>query len=278
MRQAGRQALVQDLRAAASTRQQQILMARTQSRPSWRKAAPSTQTLLQSGLGAIVLGLAVYATRRYLPRSSDDLEVLLPLPSAVSISPTRPPLPVFDAQALSASAGNDESMLKEVVEVFVRETDDRLRQIRLAIDVSAGTEAKRIAQDAAGSSALCGASGMSTLFRKLVDLCGQNRIPEAALVCGELEKAWPPVRQVMVQQANLPAEIALEPKFDSARQALEILSRSGGSMVRANPALDSESRPDTDTDTDAKAKAKAKCESSPDAVATSAAPPGPAST
>ena len=94
---------------------------------------------------------------------------------------------LVDEERLMDITDGDTVALGEVIELYFRDTYQRVAELRAAIEMGACEEVARIAHMGIGSSATCGMVAVTPVWRKMESLANEGKLAEAAEVEGEIQ-------------------------------------------------------------------------------------------
>jgi two-component system, sensor histidine kinase and response regulator len=83
---------------------------------------------------------------------------------------------ILDWERLMEMADNDRDMLKELVSLYIEETEKQMEQLGAAVATSSAPEVKRLAHKCAGGSATIGVGRLVPLLRELEDRGAEDRL------------------------------------------------------------------------------------------------------
>ena len=73
----------------------------------------------------------------------------------------------------------DTESLRELVTLYVKQTNDQMTQLRAAVEAKNAADVRRLAHSCAGSSSTCGVKKLSTFLRDLEKLGYENQLASA---------------------------------------------------------------------------------------------------
>ena len=175
-RQQTKQALVTSIQHRAKARQREILKEVSPQTTPTGQLSPDRDSLLVVltvvGLLGIAAGLGALALSRNTGASWFDRDVVLK-PRLVTLAELRKiarKMPEtgtpMDLEALVEAAAGDPEMMKEVLDVYIRQTTERIAGIRAAIEAASPSVVKGLARDCLSTSILCGMTQIVPLFRE----------------------------------------------------------------------------------------------------------------
>jgi HPt (histidine-containing phosphotransfer) domain-containing protein len=108
-------------------------------------------------------------------------------PSAAQSPPkvVAEPPPVDMERLVDFSDGNEEN-LRELVDLYLKQTSEQLEQLKAAVAASDPQEIKRLAHSAAGASATCGMGGLVMLLRELERQGLEGKLNNASDLCQQV--------------------------------------------------------------------------------------------
>jgi HPt (histidine-containing phosphotransfer) domain-containing protein len=113
--------------------------------------------------------------------------VLVPAPAIGPLCAATPPVDM--ERLLDFTEGNPESM-KELVDLYLSQTEQQVRQLAKAVRDGSSEEVRRVAHSCAGASATCGMGPIVPLLRELERQGHEGRLTNAEAVCAEVEKEF----------------------------------------------------------------------------------------
>ena len=142
-----------------------------------------------SDLGAALSrGLSVSGPVNAVPRESVTLET------------TKIPRAPVDMVRLREAGGNDESEIRELVELYLKQTAQHLGELKVAMGAAARADIIRIAHKCAGSSGVCGMKVLESKLRSLEEMAIQNLLADQSPIMGELENEFEMVKAYLQAQ------------------------------------------------------------------------------
>src|SRR2546430_2744248 len=118
-------------------------------------------------LQAALEQLHLLSPRGGAPSVPDSGTPAEPSPGAQIIPAPVQPVPLVDVERLLDFAGGSAENFTELVELYLKQTTDQLRQIRLALKEGVLSSVASISHSAAGASATCGMMSLVPLLRQL---------------------------------------------------------------------------------------------------------------
>ncbi len=100
-------------------------------------------------------------------------------PKAVPVSAPEDACPVDMERLLEFGGGSDES-LRELIELFLKQTTEQIDQMKVGMIGNNGEEVARLAHSCAGASAICGMVSLGPLLRTLEQAAKEGRMADAA--------------------------------------------------------------------------------------------------
>lgn len=111
-------------------------------------------------------------------------------------------VPVLDRARLEDASAGDEEFLRELVDIYVEDAEERLAEIKEAL-ISADEDALgRTAHQLKGSSANMGVVSVADHAKKLEDLAREHAISDAAEVLPSLEHEFARARAALREMAG----------------------------------------------------------------------------
>jgi PAS domain S-box-containing protein len=123
------------------------------------------------------------ALERWQSNSSDgDSEYAPPL--------EKENLPPVDLERLLDASGGDEAEMRELTELYLRQTAEELVNLNVAIKAGSTEEVERIAHVCVGGSASCGMGAITVSLRELEQMGSERSLNGAAYVLEEVEREF----------------------------------------------------------------------------------------
>jgi HPt (histidine-containing phosphotransfer) domain-containing protein len=97
---------------------------------------------------------------------------------------------VLDWERLMEMADNDRDMLKELVSLYLQETEQQMEQLGAAVASSSAPEVKRLAHKCAGGSATIGVGRLVPLLRKLEQQGEEGHLETSGLLYKKARKEF----------------------------------------------------------------------------------------
>jgi HPt (histidine-containing phosphotransfer) domain-containing protein len=113
------------------------------------------------------------------------------------------PAPV-DMARLEALADGNETVLRELAELYLKETSRQIREVSDAIHAAQPEVVKRLAHSCAGASSTCGMTTIFPLFRELERRGDEGRLADAAEVAGIVQQEFERIQKFLECNLRLP--------------------------------------------------------------------------
>lgn len=98
------------------------------------------------------------------------------------------PAAVFDCQAFAERTAGDKALMREITDIFLQETRERICKLSQAIKKQYQEDAVRLAHTIKGSSANVGGNKLNAIVRKIGNACKAAEWREAELLTPRLNK------------------------------------------------------------------------------------------
>ncbi len=131
----------------------------------------------------------------------------VPPPAAPSETP--PVQPVFDMARLHDLTDRNAENLRELVEMYCRQTDRQFTEIEAAIGANQPAALRRVAHSCSGSSATLGMTRLGELMRHLEKEGAAGTLTDAARICEDARQEYRAVKQFLAVQPGLAAIVAV---------------------------------------------------------------------
>ncbi len=129
-----------------------------------------------------------------------------PAPAAgIETTATGPPV---EMDRLNALTDNNADNLRELVELYCRQTTRQFAQIAAAIAANQPAEVRRVAHSCAGSSATLGMMRLGQLMRRLEKEGAAGTLTDAMAICEDAQHEFQSVKQFLAAQPGLAAAMA----------------------------------------------------------------------
>jgi len=116
--------------------------------------------------------------------------------------------PPVDMDRLNSLTDNSLDSLRELVELYCRQTSQQFVQIEAAIAANQPAEVRRIAHSCVGSSATLGMMRLGQMMRRLEKEGAAGTLTNAVTMCGEALREFQAVKQFLAAQPGLAATMA----------------------------------------------------------------------
>jgi len=124
-----------------------------------------------------------------------------PAAPAPAITPgTEPPV---DMDRMKDLTDGDADGLRELVEMFLKQTHKQFEQMEAAIQAGKADDVRRVAHSCAGASATLGMTHLVPKLRELEKLGASGALPNAAQLCGEARQEYARVQEFLKNQPDL---------------------------------------------------------------------------
>src|SRR5205814_634935 len=114
---------------------------------------------------------------------------IIPVPTAAA--------PLVDVERLLDFAGGSMENFTELVELYLKQTTDQLRQIRLALKEGVASSVASISHSAAGASATCGMMSLVPLLRQLEHAALQGDASGSTPLMETIDEAFIRIKQFL---------------------------------------------------------------------------------
>ncbi|HKW30971.1 MAG TPA: response regulator, partial [Verrucomicrobiae bacterium] len=125
-----------------------------------------------------------------------------PVVSPVAIPPVPEEEPVEMDRLLDLGGGNVES-LRELVELYFKQTTGQLAQLRMAVDANKAEEVRQVAHSCAGASATLGMRRLVPLLRELERQGKAGRLTNAQQLCDDAWREFRSTQDFLVKHPAL---------------------------------------------------------------------------
>ena len=105
-------------------------------------------------------------------------------------TPSDEPAVVFDSKTLSVTLSGDNAIIREVINIFLKEMPARMRELEQAIKKQQGNDAARLAHTIKGSAANIGGKKVSAVTVKVEAACKAGNWPAAEALMPQLKKEF----------------------------------------------------------------------------------------
>ena len=116
--------------------------------------------------------------------------------------------PPVDLDRLRGLTGDNTDDLREIVELYCRQTTQQFTQIRAAITANQPAEVRRVAHSCIGSSATLGMVRLAAILRQLERESAAGSLTNAVALCDTAQGEFQTVKQFLATQPGLAAIIA----------------------------------------------------------------------
>jgi signal transduction histidine kinase/HPt (histidine-containing phosphotransfer) domain-containing protein len=116
--------------------------------------------------------------------------------------------PPVEMDRLNALTDNNADNLRELVELYCRQTSRQFAQITAAIAANQPAEVRRVAHSCAGSSATLGMVQLGQLMRRLEKVGAAGTLTEATAICEDAQREFQSVKQFLAAQPGLATTMA----------------------------------------------------------------------
>ena len=116
--------------------------------------------------------------------------------------------PPVEMDRLNALTDNNADSLRELVELYCRQTTRQFAQITAAIAANQPAEVRRVAHSCAGSSATLGMMRLGQLMRRLEKDGAAGTLTDATAICEYAQREFQSVKQFLAAQPGLAATLA----------------------------------------------------------------------
>jgi CheY-like chemotaxis protein len=123
-----------------------------------------------------------------------------PAPASAASTANLPP-PVDMERLIEFSDGNPEN-LRELVDLYLRQTSGQIEQLKTAIDAGAADDVRRLAHSCAGASATCGMSPIVHFLRELERQGHENKLAAASQLHAQVAAEFRRIRDFLDQHQS----------------------------------------------------------------------------
>jgi signal transduction histidine kinase/two-component SAPR family response regulator/HPt (histidine-containing phosphotransfer) domain-containing protein len=116
--------------------------------------------------------------------------------------------PPVEMDRLNALTDNNADSLRELVELYCRQTTGQFAQITAAITANQPAEVRRVAHSCAGSSATLGMMRLGELMRRLEKDGAAGTLTDATAICEDAQREFQAVKQFLAAQPGLAETMA----------------------------------------------------------------------
>ena len=116
--------------------------------------------------------------------------------NAPAVSTPDLPPPVDMERLLDFSDGNPEN-LRELTDLYLRQTSGQIEQLKTAIDAGAADDVRRLAHSCAGASATCGMSVIVSFLRELERQGHENKLTTASQLYAQVAAEFQRIREFL---------------------------------------------------------------------------------
>jgi signal transduction histidine kinase/HPt (histidine-containing phosphotransfer) domain-containing protein len=127
-----------------------------------------------------------------------------PSPAPATETAAGPPV---EMDRLNGLTDNNADSLRELVELFFRQTTQQFAQLEAALAANQSAEVRRVAHSCAGASATLGMARLGQLMRRLEKEGAAGELTEAARTCQNARREYQAVRRFLAAQPELAAII-----------------------------------------------------------------------
>jgi HPt (histidine-containing phosphotransfer) domain-containing protein len=106
---------------------------------------------------------------------------------------------------LNSLTDNNAENLRELVELYCRQTTGQFAQIKAALAANQPAEVRRVAHSCAGSSATLGMMRLGQLMRDLEKEGASGTLTNAGRICEDAQREYQSVKQFLAMQPGLAA-------------------------------------------------------------------------
>jgi CheY-like chemotaxis protein len=139
--------------------------------------------------------------------SSEPAVPAAPAAAPVANAPADEAPPV-DMDRLKDFTEDDVESLRELVTLYINQTNDQIKQLRAAVQASNAPEVRRIAHSCAGSSSTCGVKKLATMLRDLEKFGYENKLEGAPALFEQAAAEYEKVRAFLAPHYNTTNELA----------------------------------------------------------------------
>jgi CheY-like chemotaxis protein len=111
--------------------------------------------------------------------------------------------PPVDLDRLKDLTDGNEDNLRELVELYIKQTALQMEQLQAAVKGNVADEVRRVAHSCAGASATCGITRLVPLLRDLEQQGYEGRLTNAAELAGKAVQEFEQVRAYLTAHVNL---------------------------------------------------------------------------
>ena len=114
-----------------------------------------------------------------------------PLPAPAPAPVETPPV---DIERLIEFSNGDLKCLRELIDLYLTQTQGRLEKLRAAVESRAVNEVQHLAHSSAGASATCGMARIYVPLKELENMALEGRLERAAEVMGQVTREYEAIR------------------------------------------------------------------------------------
>jgi HPt (histidine-containing phosphotransfer) domain-containing protein len=123
----------------------------------------------------------------------------------VEISAAEPPV---EMDRLNDLTDNNVDSLRELVEMYFKQTNEQFRQIEAALRAGNAAEVRRVAHSCAGASATLGMMRLGKLMRDMEKEGAAGALTNAAKICEDAAREYSSVKKFLAAQPGLATMMA----------------------------------------------------------------------
>jgi CheY-like chemotaxis protein/nitrogen-specific signal transduction histidine kinase len=134
--------------------------------------------------------------------------IVAPAGPAISLPQEEP----VDMARLNEFTDGDKDNLRELVTLYLEQTEDQVKQLEAAVRADSAKEVRRLAHSCAGASATCGMRRLVPLLRELERQGSEEQLTNAIQLSDQVKEELGCIREFLTPYLANPPNPALEPK------------------------------------------------------------------
>jgi signal transduction histidine kinase/HPt (histidine-containing phosphotransfer) domain-containing protein len=144
--------------------------------------------------------------RAIIERWSAKMDAPAPVPSVATpatASPPNAPEPPVEMDRLMDLGGGDMDSLKELVELYIKQTTEQIAQLGTAVRANQPEQVRHVAHSCAGASATLGMAPLVPLLRELERQGKAGQLNNAEALCADLAREFKRIQDFLANQPAL---------------------------------------------------------------------------